>query len=171
MPPSSSDDLRKAYRITAFVGLAMMACLIVYTVVVELIKKQHAPFGGYAPIPDAFDTLRYALMAVVVVEFFVIRLLNKLMLSGKAPTRSSPASAPFAPNVQRLMSASIVTYALCESVAIYGLVLFLIQGNTGDFYLFLAASLVFFTVYFPRYGNWEEWIAQQERGQTRRPQT
>lgn len=170
MPPSRNDDLRKAYRITAFVGLAMIASLIVYAVVVELIKKQNAPFGGFSPMPEVIGKLRYVLLGVVVVEFFVIRFLNKLMLSGKAPLRSSPTAGPFTSEVQRLISASIVTFALCESVAIYGVVLFLIQGNTSDFYLFLALSLFYFIVYFPRYGNWEEWIAEQEREQARRPQ-
>jgi F0F1-type ATP synthase membrane subunit c/vacuolar-type H+-ATPase subunit K len=171
MQPSSNDDLRKAYRVTALIGLVMTASLIVYAVVVELIKEQNAPFSGYSPLPpDVLSTLRYALLGVAAVEFLVIRLLNKLMLSGKAPLRSSPTTVRFAPHVQRLVSASVVTFALCESVAMYGLVLFLIQGNSNDFYLFLALSLFCFVVYFPRYGMWEEWIAEQGRGQARRPQ-
>lgn len=171
MQPSSNDDLRKAYRMTAFIGVVMLASLIVYAVVVELIKKQNEPFGGYSPLPpDVLSTLRTALLGVAAVEFFVIRLLNKLMLSGSAPLQSSPTIVQFAPEVQRLMSAAIVTYALCESVAVYGLVLFLIQGNTNDFYLFLALSLVYFSIYFPRYGAWEERTAEQERGQARGPQ-
>lgn len=170
MPPTGNEELRKAYRMTAFIGLAMMASLVVYTVVVELIKKQNEPFGGYAPLPDEIATLRYALLGVAVVEFFVIRLLNKLMLSGNVPLQSSPTIVRFAPQVQRLVSASIVTYALCESVAIYGLVLFLIQGNSSDFYLFLILSLFSFSIYFPKYSTWEEWIAEQEREEARQPQ-
>ncbi len=171
MPPSRNDDLRKAYRMTAFIGLAMIASLIVYAAVVELIKKQNAPFGGYSPLPpDVLSTLRYALMGVAAVEFFVIRLLNKLMLSGKVPLRSSAMTAQFAPEVQWLVTAAIVTYALCESVAIYGLVLFLIQGNSSDFYLFLALPFAYFGIYFPKYGTWEEWIAERERERARRPQ-
>lgn len=165
MPPSRNDDLRKAYRTTAFIGLAMIAGLIVYAVVVELIKKQHAPFGGFSPMPDGISTLRYVLLGVVAVEFFVIRILNKVMLSGKVPLQSSSTTVQFTPEVQRLVSASIVTFALCESVAIYGLVLFLIQGNSGDFYLFMVLSLLYFSIYFPKYGTWEEWLAEQERGQ------
>ena len=168
MQPNPSNDLRKAYRISAFIGLTMITSLIAYAVVVELIKKQNAPFSGFAPLPDVIDTLRYALLSVVVVEFFMIRFLNKIMLSGKGQPQSSAATSPFAPNVSRLVAASIVTYALCESVAIYGLVLFFIQGNSNDFYLFVGLSILSFVVYFPRYDNWEEWVAEQE--QARRPQ-
>jgi F0F1-type ATP synthase membrane subunit c/vacuolar-type H+-ATPase subunit K len=171
MQPIRNDELRKAYKITAFIGLAMFASLVVYAAVVELIKKQNAPFGGFGPLPpDVFSTLRYALLGVVVVEFFAIRLLNRLMLSGKVPLRSSAMTVPFAPEVQRLVTAAIVTYALCESVAIYGLVLFLIQGNTSDFYFFLALSFACFGIYFPKYSAWEEWIAERERERARRPQ-
>ena len=168
MPSKSNDDLRKAYRITAFIGLAMIASLVIYAVVVELIKKQHEPFGGFSPMPDTIPVLRYALLGVAAVEFPVIRMLNTLMLSGKVPLQSSQAAVQFTPEVQRLVSASVVSYALCESVAIYGLVLFLIQGNSSDFYLFLVLSLFYFTIYFPKYGKWEEWIAEQERVQARK---
>jgi F0F1-type ATP synthase membrane subunit c/vacuolar-type H+-ATPase subunit K len=171
MQPISNDDLRKAFRMTAFIGLAMIASLIIYTVMVELIKQQNATFKGFSPMPDDVLTmLRYALLAVAAVEFFAIRFLNTLMLSGKVPIRSSDATNGFAPGVQRLVTSSIVTYALCESVAIYGLVLFFIQGNSGDFYLFLILSLLCFSIYFPRYGTWAEWLAEQERGQAGRRQ-
>ncbi len=172
MLPGRGDDLRKAYRITAFIGLAMIASLIIYAVVVELIKKQNAPFGGYQPLPpDVISTLRFALLGAAAVVFFVIRLLSRLTLSGKVPLRSSSMTVLFPPEVQRLVSASVATYALCESVAIFGLVLFLVQGNSGDFYLFLALSLLYFSIHFPRYAVWEEWAAEQERERARRPQT
>jgi F0F1-type ATP synthase membrane subunit c/vacuolar-type H+-ATPase subunit K len=170
MQPSRKDDLRKAFRMTVFIGAAMIASVFVYAVVVEIIKKQHEPFHGFAPMGDIVSTLRYALLGVVAVVFFVIRFLNKLMLSTKTPIRSAAMVSPFSPEVQRLISASIVTFALCESVAIYGLVLFLIQGNSGDFYLFLVLSLFFFSIYFPRYGKWEEWVKEREREQARKQQ-
>ena len=171
MQPGSNEELRKAYRIAAVIGAAMIASLVMYAVVVELIKKQNAPFSGFSPMPDGFEILRYALLAVVAVEFIVIRFLNTLILSGRVPIRSSPTTAPYAPGVQRLITASIISYALCESVAVYGLVLFFIQGNSNDFYLFLALSLLCFIVYFPRYNTWEEWLEEQEREQARRPQS
>jgi hypothetical protein len=48
-------------------------------------------------------------------------------------------------------------------VVIYGLMLFLMGGRSSDFYFFMALSLVFFAVYFPRYGQWEEWVSERER--------
>jgi F0F1-type ATP synthase membrane subunit c/vacuolar-type H+-ATPase subunit K len=168
MRQTVNDDLRRAYRTTAFIGLAMMACLVVFAAVVEFIKSRHAPFRGYSPLPDAIGTLRYAFLCAVAVEFFAIRSLNRLILYGRAPLRDAPAGR-FAPEVQRLVSASIVAYVLCESVAVYGIVLFLIQGNSGDFYLFLVLSLFSFSTYFPRYGAWKTWVAEREQERAGRP--
>jgi F0F1-type ATP synthase membrane subunit c/vacuolar-type H+-ATPase subunit K len=157
--------LRKAYRTTVNIGLVMMAGLVVFAIVVELIKKQHATFNGFAPLSaDAFTTLRYALLTFAAVEFFVIRMVNKAVLSAKAlETRTASAAAPFA----QLMSAAIVTFALCESVALCGLVLFLIQGDTTDFYLFLMISVGYFTIHFPKYAKWEAWMREREKGARR----
>jgi F0F1-type ATP synthase membrane subunit c/vacuolar-type H+-ATPase subunit K len=163
MLTTPTSDLRKAYKTTVIIGLAMMASLLVYLIVVESIKKQHDPFGGFSPMPEAIATLRYALLGVAVMEFFLIQLLNKLMLSAKAPIQKTPGNGQFGPEVQKLMSAAIVIFALCESVAIYGLVLFLIQGNSNDFYIFLLISLFYFSIFFPKYSAWEAWVKEREK--------
>ena len=59
------------------------------------------------------------------------------------------------PLVPRLLTASIVALAMCEAIAIYGLVLFLLGGRRADFYGFAAFALVGFAVYFPRRSQWE----------------
>jgi hypothetical protein len=58
-------------------------------------------------------------------------------------------------SIQQLAVSSIITFALCEAVAIYGLVLFFIAGNSADFYIFMMLLLIYFAVYFPRYSQWE----------------
>ena len=164
MEPNAAAELRKAYRITVLIGVAMLGTLIVYAVIVEFIKQQNAPFGGFNPLSNAIDALRYALLGVAGVVFFVIRTVNKTILSAKTTVvRNTSAAGPFGPDAQRLIYAAIVTFALCESVAIYGLILFVLQGNTLDFYLFLLLSLVYFGIYFPRYGTWEEWMQDKEK--------
>lgn len=163
MDTKPAIDLRKAYKTTVIIGLAMMASLLLYAILVETIKKQHAPFGGFAPMPlDTAATFRYALLGVAIAEFFLIQLLNKLILSAKAPVPGR-----FSRAVQKLMTSAVVTFGLCESVAIYGLVLFLVQGNPNDFYLFLLISLFYFSIFFPKYSTWEAWIKEREKA--RRP--
>jgi hypothetical protein len=54
------------------------------------------------------------------------------------------------------MTAAIITFSLCEAVALLGLVLFLLAGNAMDFYTFMFLSLFYFWFFFPKYQDWEE---------------
>lgn len=161
-PPAS--DLRKAYKVTVIIGLALMASLLVYTIVVENIKKLFDPFAGFAPMPDdAAEMLRYVFLGITVLNLVLIGVLNKLILSAKAPAVKSPGYARFGAEARALMTAAMVTFALCESVALYGLVIFLVQGSSNDFYLFLLISLLYFSIFFPRYSTWEAWVKEREK--------
>jgi hypothetical protein len=63
--------------------------------------------------------------------------------------------------VGRLLNLSLIIYALSESIAIYGLILFLLAGNSLNFYIFLMLCLVCLGIYFPRYGQWESWAKRE----------
>jgi hypothetical protein len=105
--------------------------------VVELLKWQLAPFGGFAQLdPRTLGFLKYAFLAIAATQFGIIKLVQKIL-----PAKS----------VDNLPQAAIVTFALCEAVAILGLVLFLLGGNFLDFYVFMLISLGFFYLFFPKY--------------------
>lgn len=157
-----SSDLRRAYRTTVIIGLALMASLVIYLVAAQIIRDQNAPFNGFAPPGDDFATIKYALLGVAILEFFAIQLLNRLILSSRASMGTSGAGV-FPPDIQRLVTAAIISFALSESVAIYGLVLFFIQGDMTDLYLFLLLSLFYFSIFFPKYGAWEAWMNEREK--------
>lgn len=64
--------------------------------------------------------------------------------------------------VTNLKTATVVTNAIAEAPAVYGLILFLIGGHVSGFYLLLAYSLVLLLASFPRYGQWEAWATGAE---------
>lgn len=89
--------------------------------------------------------------------------------SPASPSSLSPStiSAPqrnnlFSPPVQKLVIVSVISLALSETVAIFGFVIFLINGSSLDFYLFFILSIIFIIIHFPRYSQWEEWIEKIE---------
>lgn len=156
MEANYPDELKNGYRITVIMGIAMIASVFVYAVVIEILKREYEPFEGFAPFPEV-EILRAALLAIAIVEFFLIRFIKKLILSIKLLS-SSYRKNSLSPEIQKLSTAAIITYALCDSVAIYGLVLFLIGGSSTDFYIFMGLSLIYFSIYFPRYSEWEDWM-------------
>ena len=134
--------LKSRYLAVNFIGLAMIAAVFVYAGVVELIKWQLAPFAGFAQLdPGTLSLLKYVFLAIAATQFGIIKLVQKIL-----PARS----------VDNLPQAAIVTFALCESVAVLGLVLFLLGGNSLDFYVFMLISLGFFYLFFPKYDQWEQ---------------
>jgi len=138
----SLTTLKARYLVVNFIGLAMIAAVFVYAGVVEVIKWKLAPFTGFAGLePQTVDLLKYVFLALAAAQFGVIKAVQKIL-----PTRS----------VENLATAAIITFALCESVAVLGLVLFLLAGNSMDFYIFMVISLGFFYLFFPKYEQWEE---------------
>jgi hypothetical protein len=138
----SEITLKSRYLAVNFIGLAMIASVFVYLGVVELIKWQWAPFAGFAKLdPRTAGLLKYVFLAVAAAQYGAIRVVRKIV-----PAKS----------VDNLPQAAIITFALCESVAVLGLVLFLLAGNAMDFYVFMVISLGFFYLHYPKYEDWEK---------------
>lgn len=147
---TSDTTLKQRYLVANFIGLAMVASVFLYAVVVEVMQRLLAPFAGLGVLtPDQARFLKYVLAVLALGHFFLIKLCQKL-LSG--------------PSLKHLFQTAILTFALCEAVAIYGLVLFLLTGQVFDFYLFFALSLSYFYLFYPRYATWElVWQGDSEK--------
>jgi F0F1-type ATP synthase membrane subunit c/vacuolar-type H+-ATPase subunit K len=150
LEPSPLDDakLKIQYLKANFIGLAMIGSVFLYAGVVEVLKRTMAPFVGFATtmIPAQVLTLKYVFVALGIGDFFLIKFMQKIL---------------GARSVAQLMSAAIVTFALSEAVAIFGLVLFLLAGQATDFYTFMFLSLFYFWFFFPKYKDWEAQLAAQ----------
>jgi hypothetical protein len=134
--------LKTRYLAVNFIGLAMIASVFVYAGVVEWIKWQWAPFAGFFQLgPSQAALLKYIFLAFAAIQYGVIKFVQKIV-----PARS----------VDNLPQAAIITFALCESVAVLGLVLFLLGGQALDFYIFMLISLGFFYLFYPKYADWEK---------------
>jgi len=150
------DDstLKIRYLTVNFVGLALIISVFLYAVVVEVVKRYAAPFLGFAGLtPAQAQMLKYVFVALALGHFFLIKFIQKILASG---------------SVQRLFTAAVVTFALCEAVAIFGLVLFLLAGNSLNFYLFMFLSLFYFWFFFPKYQEWEDKLRAQPSPRTKK---
>ena len=158
MDPINEESLRKGYRLAVYICCAMIASVFLYTGVVEYLAAKNSPFHGFRHLPSAvYDKLRLILLGVALVDFALIPYIrNSALKAGGRPGSATVAALPGP--VQRLVSASIISFALCESIAVYGLVLFLINGGHPEFYLFLLIALAAFAIHFPRFGRWQEWV-------------
>lgn len=164
METFSEDSLRRGHRLAVLIGWAMILSVLAYAGVVEFLSRSNAPFAGYSPLPaDVFNTLRLVLLGVCLIDFAIIPFLRRRVLSARNQPGRPPVGNLPAP-VARLLSASVTSFALCESIAIYGFVLFLLNAARQEFYLFFCLSLLAFVIHFPRHERWQEWA--QNMGNT-----
>jgi F0F1-type ATP synthase membrane subunit c/vacuolar-type H+-ATPase subunit K len=138
------DEHAKACRTAQAIGVALLVSLGIYAVVIDQIQRTHAPFNGFVPGAPR-DLLRAIFAALALANLGIVGVIQRSILANAA-----------LPLVGRLQSAAIVALALCEAVAIYGLVLFMLGGRAIDYYIFAALALVGFALYFPRQEAWQE---------------
>jgi hypothetical protein len=144
------EEIRAHLRPATMVGVAILACLVVYLALVEVLRSALKPFRGFASLADA-QPLRLAAfgLGALVVLFL---LLFRTRLFGRRPGEDVPAA------LRRLQRGAIVVLVLGEIPAVLGLALFLITGNASDFRALLVVSLILTFIGFPRSSTWEEWL-------------
>jgi F0F1-type ATP synthase membrane subunit c/vacuolar-type H+-ATPase subunit K len=136
------QQVKTRYLTANFIGLVLIGSVFIYAVVVQVLIWTLAPFSGVAAVsPGQARTLKYLFVALAIGHFFLIKFMQKILGAG---------------TLQRLFQAAVVTFALSEAVAIFGLILFLLTGNSMDFYLFMFLSLFYFWFFFPKYQDWED---------------
>lgn len=145
--------LRRIFRTTSIVNGALVAGLFLDALIVELIRSQFKPFGGFLPGLN-LPFLRYVFYGAAVGAVVLTR------ITAKALTRTDPRE-----DVQhfghRLSRASIATATVAELPALLGFVLFLMAGSLRDFYYLLFVSLFLEFMYFPRFKAWQDLIREK----------
>jgi len=154
-----SYQLKKVHKTAVVVGIAIVASLFMYPVIVEILKTYNAPFKGFGSLSESdLNIIKYVFLGLAILEYpFVIFITGRILAIKKSFNRSTEDSS-FSSSVQRLFLTSIISYACFEAIAIMGLVLFLLGGRSVDFYTFLALSLIYFVLDFPKYNQWEEYV-------------
>ena len=158
---NSDVELKRGYRQAKIIGMAMVFGVLVYALIVEIMRMNPGFSMDLLP-PNGADSIKYVLLGLALIEFFLIRMIRAWFLSRESGQTTKLQPGSFSTKVTKLLITSIVTYALCESIAIYGVVLFFVTKRPFDFYLFMGISLIYFAAFFPRYAQWEEWV--RERG-------
>jgi hypothetical protein len=152
-----ADDLWRAYKMARAVAGALGLSLGVYLVVAHAIASSHAPFDGFAAAEQRM-VWRLVCIALAVVTILAGRVVRARILAG-GPTLHVAPHRHVSPVAQRLFTATLVTLALWEAVAVLGFVGFLLTGSLLDFYVFVALAAAGVVAHFPRYSRWESYAA------------
>ena len=175
MPPAAErNSLRASFVTLRILHLAMCASLGVYLLMLFMVisgQKREAEADHVEPAvstaappvkqepPGDVMTIVFAAMAAMsAVGMLVVR--SKLMPKGAevgrtealAGSASMPdqLTAPQKKAIARLVTASVVAWALAESVALYGLILGFLYKDVMHYLPFAACALVLLLVMTPR---------------------
>ncbi len=148
------EELKSSYRKAVFLWIALVGGIFIYLFLVELLKSELHFLQKRSSCPEVMP-IKYFLLSFTALTLFLIWFVRRQILQGEAAKQIKSSSS-------RLLFASVATHALCETVAITGLTLFLLTRNPLSFYPFLVLSLTLFTYFFPRYTQWKEWAAKVE---------
>jgi hypothetical protein len=140
-----SEDLPRTYRSTAVVCGALMASVVLYSVVVEVLRTRLPPGGVGAGLEVQFLRLLFFLVASV--QGLAIPFVRRTVEAGPQARGGI---------VARLRTGALVAAALGEAPAVLGLVLFVLTGRRADFYLLAGWSLLLQLFHFPRRERWAE---------------
>jgi len=146
MSQISRQSLQQLFRIINYIGLAMIGSVFFCAGLVLGINH------GYIPIKiprtinlEVSAKIKYFFLFLSLCHYPIIKFFQKIS------TRA----------VYRLAGASIIIFTLSEIVGIYGLVLFLLTGDANNFFIFMAISLFYFYLFYPKYADWER-LREQE---------
>ena len=128
---------------------------LIYVLLAHLLAK-----NWIALQPDYLSTLRNALYIVSIAEILIIHLFRKWMLATHSDSRAFESALVTkhhpTPGLGKYTTVSIVSWAIADSIAIYGLLLFLLGGSFQDLYLFVAVALAVIIFYRPKMSELEE---------------
>ena len=144
-------EVKNMYRMTAIIGGAMAASVFIYAGVVEFLVR-FGKLGGFNyPLQQA-EFLRIIFMGIAIANYALI-----VFLRGRnyAAVRNIPPER-FPAALGKLYNGAIISFAISESVAILGLVFFFLTGDRLNFYVFMAVSVLFFIIFFPRLSAWQK---------------
>lgn len=149
------EDLQEKFNVARIIYMVIMATLVVYTYVAILVNN--GPYvGDNQEFPPSLNIFKYILYGLSFIMFFIINFIRQTILYGK----NQPKNVTHTSKGSKFLILTIVTAALCESVLIYGLILFFVGKQIKDFYFLALVSLVYFLNFFPKYSQWEEWAKQ-----------
>lgn len=147
------DKFQKQFNVIRMIWLAMLGSLAIY-LAVSLLAGDAVRKGVGEEIP--LDMMRRILIGISAVELILIDVFRKRML--KPGQAGSPEAA-----VQKYSITSLVSYAVAESIGIFGLVLYFLGDAVHYLYFLMAASALAMIYYRPKFETIEALVNPAKR--------
>ena len=143
--PEEKEAIEKGFLLNLIIWGAMLASLFVYVLICHVagdqIQQTHDP-----EFPIAL--IRNILMGIAAATLFLTYYMRRVMLRVRSNGPDSLLKFDHPTALSRYTSTVIISLALCESIGLYGLVLFLLGDDFQTLYIFIGVAAI--AMYFFR---------------------
>ncbi len=154
------EELKRKYRLDCFIGYSMFGAVLCYGVMAFLIRRTF----GAPPIPSQdVQNIRYFFWMITIVLFVSVPYAKKWILQSSRPVIFTGMETPGPASLlmQKFLTARLAGYMVSETLALLGLLLFMITKNFKDFYSLACLSVISLVLQLPQYSQWETWLKRQ----------
>lgn len=145
----NTDTLQKHFNVIRVIWLAMLASLGIYLIVSRLAGDAIRQEVGNE---DALDLMRRILISISAALLIFMDVFRKRMMKPRPGMTAAVV-------VQRYSLMSLVSFAVAESIGIFGLVLYFLGDAEAYLYFLIAISALAMFYYRPRFGTLETLVA------------
>ncbi len=143
-----NDAMEKSFKVLQMIWIFMLCSVIVYVLVCNMLEGK-LEINEDSSIP--VELLRNILLGISVMELLGLKFLRAKLMEVKPGITKEEAA-------QKFMVTSIISFAICESVAIFGMVVFLLGDMMNVLYIFAGISILGLFYYKPSREEYEDII-------------
>jgi hypothetical protein len=159
LEPTEQAVVDKGWPVLWIITAGMFGSLVVYAVLCYILAGMPS-----VPVSDApVELIRYVFILLSALALVLAYFLRKTMLSGRSaqPSGQSEAGTAF---FGQYVTAVIVSEAISESIAIFGLILLFLGAGLPTAYAFIAVSALSMFIFRPDRDELEQFADRIRQG-------
>ncbi len=148
------DDLDRVFKHTSLIGYGTSMSVIFYGLIGFFVLK-------YSSRPEPFispDSFVKSICVGIALGFAGLAWFIRAKIRQDLEVGMMSVDAA----LRRLQTSTLVTYGLCEGIGLVGLIVAYLTQSIQDYYPYAFAALLAFSLFFPRYNDWERVIQRQQ---------
>jgi F0F1-type ATP synthase membrane subunit c/vacuolar-type H+-ATPase subunit K len=142
------------FRTARVIHAAIVVSLVIYVVLIHVLAGVR-DWKGTAATPAVAGVMRWVFYSLGAAEFLGVLVARSRLLSSDALVEIGRRSGRD-PALRELQSRMVILLAIAESIAVYGLILFVLTARLADFYLLWVPALVAVLALTPQREVWTE---------------
>ena len=168
LEPQEREAIEKGFLPVLIIWGAMLASLLIYVLICHLAGEQIRKVPGPEfPIALIRNILTGLAGATLLLAYYMRRVMLRVRPGGSVPDPPVHTGQPTA--LAKYTMAVIISLALCESIGVYGIVLFFLGADFQILYIFIGASAAAMYFFRPKKGELVEMAMAMHGGELQPP--